>query len=52
LLSALGREQVVVWKGFSDVFRAFCLGVGAILTLDFGLTEKKNQLFWGEAGVS
>ena len=28
------------------------MGVGAIWTLDFGWTEKKNQLFWGEAGVS
>ena len=42
----------MVWEGFSDVFRAVGLGVDAIWTLDFGLTEKKNQLFWGEAGVS
>jgi hypothetical protein len=52
LLAALGREQLVVWEGFSDVFRAVGLGVGAIWTLDFLGDRKKNQLFLGWAGVS
>ena len=45
MLAALGREQLVVWEGFSDVFRAVGLGVGAIWTLDFGSTEKKISFF-------
>jgi len=52
LLAALGREQWVVWEGFSDVFRAVGLGVGAIWTLDFLGDRKKNQLFLGWAGVN
>ena len=42
----------MVWEGFSDVFRAVGLGVGAIWTLDFGWTEKKICFFLSEAGVS
>ena len=52
MLAALRREQLVVWEGFSDVFRAVGLGVGAIWTLYFLGDQKKISLFWVGRGSS
>jgi hypothetical protein len=43
---SIGRKQWVVWEGFSDVFRAVGLGVGAIWTLYFLGDRKKISFFW------
>ena len=46
MLAALGRKQWVVWEGFSDVFRAVGLGVGAFWTPYFLGDRKKISFFW------